>query len=405
MLYHFHEMQQAVLKPWRLAAAANKKFFQSPYNPASYTQAGRVMAAASEIFEDTTKRRGKPAFGIDAVEIDGDLVNITEEIVVHGPFCNLKRFRRDGTRDDPKLLIVAPLSGHFATLLRGTVRQMAKSHDVYITDWNDARDVPLTEGRFDLDDYIDLLIAYLHHLGPGTHVIAVCQPSVPMLAAASVLNADNDDCAPPTMTLMGGPIDTRKNPTEVNKLAEDRPIEWFERNVITHVPMIYPGVLRRVYPGFLQLSGFMSMNLDRHIDAHVKMFQHLIEGDGDSADQHRTFYDEYMAVMDLPAEYYIQTIKTVFQEHALPRGTMMWRDQPVEPAAITKTALMTVEGELDDISGLGQTRAAHEICTGVAKNRREHYEQKGVGHYGVFNGRRWREEIAPRIASFIRANS
>ncbi len=405
MLYHFHEMQQAALKPWRLAAAANKKFFQSPYNPASYTQAGRVMAAASEIFEDTTKRRGKPEFGIDAVEIDGDLVNITEEIVVQGPFCNLKRFRREVTRDDAKLLIVAPLSGHFATLLRGTVREMAKAHDVYITDWNDARDVPLTEGRFDLDDYIDLLITYLHHLGPGTHVMAVCQPSVPMMAAAAVLNADNDDCAPPTMTLMGGPIDTRKNPTEVNKLAEDRPIEWFERNVITHVPMIYPGVLRKVYPGFLQLSGFMSMNLDRHIDAHVKMFQHLIEGDGDSAEQHRTFYDEYMAVMDLPAEYYIQTVKTVFQEHALPKGTMMWRDHPVEPSAITRTALMTVEGELDDISGIGQTRAAHDICTGVPKARRKHYEQKGVGHYGVFNGRRWREEIAPRIAKFIRANS
>ena len=405
MLYHLHEMHHAALEPWRFAASANRKLLQTPFNPFSYTQAGRAMAAACEIFEDTTKRRGQPEFALDPIEIEGEPVELIEEVVLERPFVGLKRFRRSVGRNDPKLLIVAPLSGHFATLLRGTVQKMAEDHEVYITEWRDARDVPLDEGKFDLDDYIDHLIEFLHFLGPDTHVLAVCQPSVPVMAAVAAMNADDDACAPASMTLMGGPIDTRINPTEVNLLAQNKPLEWFEKNAISHVPMMYPGVLRRVYPGFLQLTGFMSMNLDRHIGAHVQLFHHMIEGDGESADQHRGFYDEYLSVMDLPAEYYLQTIKTVFQDHALPCGEMMWRDRLIEPAAIRKTALMTVEGELDDISGLGQTRAAHELCSSLPKRKRLHYEQKAVGHYGVFNGRRWREKIAPRITKFIRAQA
>jgi len=405
MLYHLHEMQNAALEPWRYAASANRKFLQTPFNPFSYTQPARAMAAACEIFEETTKRRGKPEFDLDPVEIDGKSVDLIEEVVLDKPFVGLKHFRRSIKRDDPKLLIVAPLSGHYATLLRGTVQAMAAEHDVYITEWRDARDVPVDQGKFDLDDYIDQVIEFLSFLGPDTHVLAVCQPSVPVLAAVAVMNADNDPCAPTTMTLMGGPIDTRINPTEVNQLAEDKPLSWFEKNAVSMVPMIYSGVMRRVYPGFLQLTGFMSMNLDRHIGAHMQLFHHLVEGDGESADQHRKFYDEYLSVMDLPAEYYLQTVKTVFQDHALPKGEMMWRDRLIDPADITKTALMTVEGELDDISGLGQTKAAQDLCVNLAKNQRLHYEQKGVGHYGVFNGRRWREQISPRITKFIRAQA
>ena len=405
MLYHLHEMQHAALEPWRFAASANRKFLQTPYNPFSYTPAARALAAACEIFEDTTKRRSQPDFALDALEIDGAPVDVVEEIVLERPFVGLRHFRRTTDRKDPKLLIVAPLSGHFATLLRGTVQRMTEEHDVYITEWRDARDIPLDEGAFDLDDYVDQIIEFLHFLGPDTHVLAVCQPSVPVMAAVSLMNADDDPCAPASMTLMGGPIDTRINPTEVNLLAQNKPLSWFEKNAVSHVPMIYPGVMRRVYPGFLQLTGFMSMNLDRHIDAHVQLFHHLVEGDGDGADQHRRFYDEYLSVMDLPAEYYLQTVKTVFQDHALPRGEMMWRDRLIDPAAITKTALMTVEGELDDISGLGQTRAAQDLCSSLSSKQRLHYEQKGVGHYGVFNGRRWREQIAPRITKFIRAQS
>jgi poly(3-hydroxybutyrate) depolymerase len=404
MLYNFHEMQHAALAPWRMVANANQRMLSTPFNPLSYTRSGKAIAAACEIFSDTTKRRGRPEFDILDVEVDGKIQVITEESVLEHPFCSLKRFHRSPGpvgRTDPKLLIVAPMSGHFATLLRGTVQQMVKNHDVYITDWRDARDVPLTEGAFDLDDYVDEIMSFLKFLGPNTHILAVCQPSVPVLAATAIMNEDDDDCLPASITLMGGPIDTRINPTEVNNLATTKPLDWFERNVITHVPMIYPGAFRRVYPGFLQLSGFMTMNLDTHIGAHVKMYNHLINGDGDSAAQHRAFYAEYMAVMDMPSEYYLDTIKTVFQDHALPKGTMMWRDRKVDTSAIRKTAIMTVEGELDDISGVGQTKATHDICPNVPKSRRAHYEQKGVGHYGVFNGRRWREKISPKVSQFI----
>ncbi len=402
MLYHFHEMHRAVVEPWRIAAEMQKNLFRNPFNPLTHTHAGRAAAAAAEVFEHTVRTYEKPEWRLDVTEIDGEQVAVKPRLVLEEAFCDLLHFERNVVRDDPTLLIVAPMSGHYATLLRGTVEAMLPDHEVYVTDWRDARDVPLIMGSFDLDDYIDYVIRFLHFLGPNTHVLAVCQPSVPVLAAVSLLSQSNDKCVPRTMTLMGGPIDTRKNPTAPNKLATARPIEWFEHSVISRVPALYPGYMRRVYPGFLQLTGFMTMNLERHVGAHIKLFHHLIRGDGDSADAHRAFYDEYLAVMDLPAEYYLQTVQTVFQEHALPCGTMVWRDRPIDPKAITKCALMTVEGENDDISGIGQTKAAHELCASLPARMRVHYEQEGVGHYGVFNGRRWREQISPRIKSFIR---
>ncbi|MBN9057346.1 MAG: polyhydroxyalkanoate depolymerase, partial [Rhizobiales bacterium] len=303
-----------------------------------------------------------------------------------------------------KILIVAPMSGHYATLLRGTVEAMLPHAEVHITDWIDARMVPLSEGSFDLDDYIDYVIQMLHALGPDTHVIAVCQPAVPVLAAVAVMEADDDPLSPSTMTLMGGPIDTRINPTAVNKLAEEKPIEWFRDNVVMPVPWPQPGFMRMVYPGFLQLSGFMSMNLDRHVIAHKEFFAHLVKNDGDAAEKHRDFYDEYLAVMDLTAEFYLQTVETVFMKHALPRGEMMHRARAVDTTAIRKVALLTVEGENDDISGVGQTKAAQTICTNIPADMRMHYMQPDVGHYGVFNGSRFRKEIAPRILSFIAAH-
>ena len=403
MLYHVHELHHAALEPLRFAAQASQQFFQNPFNPLTYTRSGRAVAAACEVFDRTTRRRDKPDFGLTETSIKGKSVAVRETVVAETTFCRLLRFERDGCQDqDPRVLIVAPMSGHFATLLRDTVAALLPNHDVHITDWRDARDVPAELGDFDLDDYIDTVIDFLHRLGPPCHVIAVCQPSVPVLAATALMAAAGDGAAPRTMTLMGGPIDTRESPTEVNNLAKTRSLKWFERNVITRVPVIYPGFMRPVYPGFLQLTGFMTMNLDRHLGAHVRLFHHLVEGDGDGAEAHRRFYDEYLAVMDLPAEYYLQTIETVFQDHALPLGTMTSRGRPIEPAAITGTALMTVEGERDDISGLGQTAAAHKLCSSLKQRQRLHHEEPGVGHYGVFNGRKWRRNIAPRIARFIR---
>jgi len=302
-------------------------------------------------------------------------------------------------------LIVAPLSGHYATLLRGTVEAFLPQHDVYITEWVNAREVPLTDGRFDLDDYIDYVIGILRHLGGDTHVIAVCQPSVPVLAAIALMEAEEDPDVPRSMILMGGPIDSRCSPTKVNRLAEERGIDWFRHHVITKVPFPNPGVMRDVYPGFLQLHGFVSMNLSRHIEAHRDLFLHLVDGDGDSAQKHREFYDEYLAVMDLPAEYYLQTVETVFVRHSLPKGEMTHRGEPVDPSRIRRVALMTVEGEHDDISGLGQTEAAHRLCSNIPADRKQHYLALGVGHYGVFNGSRFRADIAPRIAEFIRAGN
>ena len=405
MLYQLHEMQHLAWAPARVAAEATLQLFRHPMVPAAYTSYGRAVAAACEVFERVTRRRRKPGFGLDMTTCDGWDIEVVEEVVLDHPFCDLVHFKRNVSRDDPRILVVAPLSGHFATLLRDTVRALLPEHDVYVTDWTDAREVPLRVGTFDLDDYIDYVIHFLRFLGPGTHVMAVCQPSVPVLAAAALMAGADDPAQPRSMTLMGGPIDTRRAPTKVNQLAMARSLAWFEQTVVDTVPATYPGFMRRVYPGFIQLTGFMSMNLDRHVGAHMQLFEHLVRGDGESAAAHRRFYDEYLSVMDLPAEYYLQTVRSVFQEHALPQGRLKWRGERVDPAAIRETGLMTVEGELDDISGLGQTEAAHDLCTGIPAERRRHLLQKGVGHYGIFNGRRWRNEILPQVRSFIRANA
>lgn len=402
--YHLYELNHAAISPFRAVADAARLYFKNPLNPFSHTPFGRNAAAAAELFERTTRRYSKPEFGITSSLVHGQRVPVQERVVWKRPFCDLLHFEKTGTRhvaDQPKLLIVAPMSGHYATLLRGTVETMLPDHDVYITDWVDARMVPLSEGAFDLDDYIDYLISMFHFLGPGAHAMAVCQPSVPVLAAVALMETRGDNYLPATMTLMGGPIDTRISPTAVNTLAHDHDLDWFRRNVVMKVPFPHPGFMRDVYPGFLQISGFLGMNLDRHVEAHRDFFRHLVEGDGDSAEKHRDFYDEYLAVMDLTAEFYLQTVDTVFIKHALPEGTMTHRGEPVDPSAIRSVAMFTVEGENDDISGVGQTRAAHDICTGIPASRRAHYMQPKVGHYGVFNGSRFRSEIAPRITDFI----
>ncbi|MDQ6434223.1 polyhydroxyalkanoate depolymerase [Mesorhizobium sp. LHD-90] len=404
MYYQMYEMNHAAMQPYRAYADAVRLFYSNPVNPLSQTPFGRSVAAMAELFERTTRRYGKPSFNIDKTVVDWKQVAVAEKVVWSRPFCNLIHFVRDlpaRRRSDPKLLIVAPMSGHYATLLRGTVDAMLPHADVYITDWADARMVPVTAGRFDLDDYIDYVVDMLHLLGPDTHVMAVCQPSVPVLAAAALMEARGDRFAPSTMTLMGGPIDTRRNPTAVNLLAQEKSIDWFRDNVIMPVPWPAPGMMRDVYPGFLQLSGFMSMNLDRHITAHKQFFMHLVKNDGDSAEKHRDFYDEYLAVMDLTAEFYLQTVETVFVRHALPKGEMTHRGTPVDPAAIRNVALLTIEGENDDISGLGQTQAAHDLCVNIPNDMRAHYMQPAVGHYGVFNGSRFRAEILPRIVDFM----
>lgn len=408
MLYHLYEWQQAMLTPARLAAEVTRGMCQHPWNPFSYTQAGRTVAAGAELFERATRKFGKPEFGLDHTWIDGHRVAVTETDIVDKPFCTLMHFKRATKRKDPRVLIVAPMSGHFATLLRGTVAALLPHHDVYITDWKDARQVPLKDGRFNLDDYITYLREFLSLLGPGTHVIAVCQPAVPVFASVALMEAENDPNAPASMTLMGGPIDTRVSKTKVTELAENRPLSWFENTVVHDVPAYYPGAFRRVYPGFIQLGGFMSMNLDRHVGSHMKFYHHLVIGDGDSADMHRKFYNEYLSVMDISADFYLQTVETVFQRHLLPKGQMKWRDNltgqlvPVDPAAIRRTALLTIEGELDDISAHGQTTAAHDLCVNLPADRQYHHFQMNVGHYGIFNGRRYRDEIMPRIRHFIR---
>ncbi|MDQ2955102.1 MAG: polyhydroxyalkanoate depolymerase [Pseudomonadota bacterium] len=407
-MYWFYELSHAALNPSRVFAQVTRLYFKNPLNPLSHTTFGKSMAAGAEVFERATRRYGKPDWRIEETNVDGQRVPVRIESVWERPFCQLLHFERlfdhPPRRPQPKVVIIAPLSGHYATLLRGTVEAFLPEHDVYITDWVDARMVPVAEGRFDLDDYIDYVISILHRIGGDCHVIAVCQPSVPVLAAVARMEATNDPYIPHSMTLMGGPIDTRSNPTAVNKLAEQRGVDWFRRNVITKVPFPHPGVLRDVYPGFLQLNGFVSMNLDRHVEAHKELFYHLVQGDGDSVHKHREFYDEYLAVMDLSAEFYLQTVDTVFVRHALPKGEMTHRGEPVDPRAIRNVALFTVEGEKDDISGVGQTQAAHALCVNIPSERKAHYLALGVGHYGVFNGSRFRSEIAPRIADFILSN-
>jgi poly(3-hydroxybutyrate) depolymerase len=407
-MYWLYEMSHAALNPARAFADATRLFYKNPANPLTHTNFGKSVAAAAELFERTTRRYSRPEWGIESTLVGGERVPIHIAPVWERPFCRLMHFERAFShvprRPQPKMLIVAPLSGHYATLLRGTVEAFLPNHDVYITDWRNAREVPLAEGRFDLDDYIDYVVSILHFLGGDTHVVAVCQPSVPVLAAVALMEADNDPYVPSSMLLMGGPIDTRVNPTGVNKLAEQRGVDWFRHHVITKVPFPHPGFMRDVYPGFLQLNGFVTMNLERHIDAHKKLFLHLVSGDGDSAQKHKEFYDEYLAVMDLAAEYYLQTVDTVFVRHALPKGEMTHRGRPIDPSQIRRVALMTIEGEHDDISGVGQTEAAHRLCVNIPADRKAHWLQPSVGHYGVFNGSRFRAEIAPRMADFILSN-
>lgn len=404
MYYSLYEMNRLASAPMRAMAEATKSFYASPLNPLATTPIGRSVAAACEVFERATRRYAKPAFGLSETTIDGKIVPVVEKTVWSKPFCNLIHFERGLAKSrakDPTILIVAPMSGHYATLLRGTVEALLPHGEIYITDWVDARNVPVIAGSFDLDDYIDYVKDIVRALGANTHIIAVCQPSVPVLAAVSVMAADNDPLQPASMTLMGGPIDTRRNPTAVNKMAEGKTLDWFRTKVIMSVPWPNAGATRAVYPGFMQLTGFMTMNLDRHMSAHNEFFQHLVKGDGEPAEKHRDFYDEYMAVMDLTAEFYLQTVDTVFIKHALPKGLMMHRSTKVDPSLIRKTALLTVEGENDDISGVGQTEAAQTLCSSLPDDMREHYLQPHVGHYGVFNGSRFRAEIAPRIVAFI----
>ncbi|MDP2323575.1 MAG: polyhydroxyalkanoate depolymerase, partial [Gammaproteobacteria bacterium] len=400
MIYALHEMQHAATAPLRFWAETSQQLFTNPFSPLAYLPHSSRVAASSELLGRVARRYEKPEFGLTHTLIDGKTVAVHEEIVAEKPFCRLLRFRRETTLDHPKVLLVAPLSGHHATLLRDTVRTMLPDHDVYITDWLDARLVPLAEGYFHFADYVAYVKDFIRQLSPGLHIISVCQPTVPVLAAISLMAAENDPAQPSSMTMMGGPIDTRRAPTEVNKYAKTRSLRWFDTRVITRVPLKYPGYMRRVYPGFLQHSGFVAMNADRHLQAHIDFYNHLVEGDGESAEAHRKFYDEYNAVMDLPAEYYLETLDMVFMKHALPQGEMTVSGKRVKPWAIRDTALFTIEGELDDISGPGQTEAAHELCRSIPAKKKEHFLVPGVGHYGIFSGRRWRESIYPRVRDF-----
>jgi poly(3-hydroxybutyrate) depolymerase len=406
MLYNAYEVQRSFLAGASRLAGLGAGWMNNPANPMSYSSMGPVVAAGLDVFAHASATRGKPEFGLDSTTIEGKQVAVHEEIVLRKPFGQLKRFVREGARkDDPKLLIVAPMSGHFATLLRGTVERMLPGHDVYITDWRDAKLVPLSHGKFTLDDYIDYLIEFLETIGQASgeraHVLAVCQPAVPAFAATALMNADKAEWRPRTLTMMGGPIDTREAPTSVNTLATERPHAWFQDNVIATVPYLYPGSGRKVYPGFLQLAGFMTMNLGSHMNSHWEMFKHLVKGDEESADASRDFYEEYRSVADMTEEFYLQTIDVVFQRHLLPKGEMMHRGRRVDPSAIRDTALLAIEGERDDISGIGQTKAALTIADKLPAARKKYHLAKDVGHYGIFNGRKWRERIAPVVEDWI----
>jgi len=415
MLYNLYETQHQMLGPWRIAAEAARGWFGHPLSPFAYTPIARRIAASTELFLRVTQRYEKPAWNIDSTTIDGKPVAVEAVVELDKPFCKLVHFRRaierkpGSKRSDPRVLLVAPLSGHHATLLRDTVRALLPEHEVWVTDWVDARMVPLSAGPFHLADYIDYVREYITLLTdprrPNLNVISVCQPTVPVLCAVALMAQDNYPNPPKTMVMMGGPIDARKSPTAVNNLATQKPYSWFEQNVIQRVPMRYPGFMRRVYPGFLQFAGFVAMNPDRHMESHLQYYHHLVEGDGESADQHRRFYDEYNAVMDLPAEYYLETVERVFQKQLLPQGKLVVAGERVRPELIKDTALLTIEGELDDISGNGQTEAAHGLCKGIPAKRREHFLAPGVGHYGIFSGRKYREIVYPRIREFIAAHS
>jgi poly(3-hydroxybutyrate) depolymerase len=408
MLYDAYEVQRSLLAGASKLAGLGAGWLSNPANPFGYSAMGPVVAASLEVFAHAAAPRGKPEFGIVEAKVGRKSVAIDEDIVLRKPFGQLKYFRKVGAETGRPLLIVAPMSGHYATLLRGTVERLLSTFDVYITDWRDAKCVPLKDGSFDLDDYIDYLIEFLELIGKTTgerpHLLAVCQPAVPAFAATALMGAAKNPWRPKTLSMMGGPIDTRKAPTAINTLATQRPHAWFQNNVIATVPMIYPGSGRKVYPGFLQLAGFMTMNLGSHLISHWEMFKHLVEGDEESAAATQKFYDEYRSVCDMTAEFYLQTVDVVFQRHLLPKGELKHRGRKVDPAAITDTALLAIEGERDDISGIGQTRAALDIATKLPGKKKEYFLAKDVGHYGIFNGRKWRERIAPVLEKFIAAN-
>ncbi len=409
MLYQLYETQRALMAPFSEFASASAKLYNHPLSPFAHTPMAQRISAGLDLAHRLAKDYEKPEFSITGVDVGGVTVAVQEQVAVEKPFCRLLRFKRftddaqalTAMKAQATVLVVAPLSGHHSTLLRDTVKSLLQDHKVYITDWTDARMVSLDEGPFHLDDYIAYVQEFIRHIGPEVHVISVCQPTVPVLAAVSLM-ASNGETTPRTMTMMGGPIDARKSPTAVNNLAMNKSHSWFENNVIYRVPPNFPGAGRAVYPGFLQHTGFVAMNPDRHLSSHYDYFRDLIRGDDDSAEAHRKFYDEYNAVLDMPAEYYLDTIKTVFQDFALVNGTWEVAGQLVQPADITGTALLTIEGELDDISGAGQTKAAHDLCTGIPKARQFHYDVEGAGHYGIFSGRRWREKVYPEVKAFIK---
>lgn len=403
MLYTMFQAQSDFFSVARMFAKPAANWLDHPSARRDGAYAARKWAAGMELFSRAATTHKRPAFGIDQVKIGVRPVAVREEVVLRLPFANLLHFKKDIGQEQPRVLVVAPLSGHFATLLRGTVQTLLPDHDVYITDWHNARDVPPGNGSFDLDDFIEHTMLCIEALGPGGHVLAVCQPTVGVLAAIAVMAQERNPAQPATMTLMAGPIDTRLNPTKVNDLAKSKPIEWFERNLISTVPAGFAGAGRRVYPGFIQLTAFMSMNLERHIKAHLSQYDHLVAGESEKVEAHQKFYDEYFAVMDLSADFYLETVATIFQEHALPLGKMKFHGQLVEPAAIRRTALFTVEGEMDDICAIGQTMAALDLCEGINPFMKRHHLQTGAGHYGVFNGRRWVNEIYPQVREFIQA--
>ena len=408
MLYQVYETQRALLSPFAEFASATSKLYNHPLSPFAHTPGAQRLSAGLDLMHRLSKEYEKPQFNIHSVRVDGVDVAVQQQVAITKPFCRLLRFKRftddlpmlTRMKDQPTVLVVAPLSGHHSTLLRETVRELLKDHKVYITDWTDARMVPLAAGAFHLDDYVTYVQDFIRHIGPEVNVISVCQPTVPVLAAISLM-ATAGEVTPRTMTMMGGPIDARLSPTAVNNLATNKPHSWFQNNVIHRVPTNYPGSGRAVYPGFLQHTGFVAMNPDRHLTSHYDYFLDLVRGDDSSAEFHRDFYDEYNAVLDMPAEYYLDTIKVVFQDFALVNGTWHVNGKLVRPQDITSTALLTIEGELDDISGAGQTRAAHGLCSGVPKSLQFHYDALGAGHYGIFSGRRWREKIYPTVRDFI----
>ncbi len=405
VLYKAYEIQRSMLNAGSAMASMSAEMLGNPRNPMSGFGGTQMLASALEVFAHAAAPRAKPAFGLKTVTADGKAHAVNETVVIHKPFCDLRMFTHEGLGPDaPRLLLVAPMSGHYATLLRGTVERMLERCVVYVTDWADAKFVPLDEGRFDLDEYIDYLIGFLEHIGPGAHMMAVCQPSVPAFAATAVMAVRDNPCRPSTLTMMGGPIDTRESPTAVNDHAITRPYVWFKHNVITTVPVNYPGAGRQVYPGFVQLASFMSMNLGSHMMSHYGLFKHLVQGDGESADSTKTFYDEYRAVCDMTAEFYLQTVDVVFQTHALPKGELVHRGVLVDLAAIKDTAILCIEGERDDISGIGQTKAALKVTPGLPEKLKKYHLAPEVGHYGIFNGTRWRSSIAPVVDGWIAAH-